>query len=89
MGMENVRMEWYTAPWCGPCRSVKPIVNELKAAGWIIEVIDADQNKDKVVANKIAGIPTFILYKNGLQVSRFTGARDKKAILNELNRAAG
>lgn len=87
--MNNVRMEYYTATWCGPCRSVKPIVQELKAAGWNIDIIDADQNKDKVVSNQIAGIPTFIIYKDGVQVNRFTGARAKGAILDALTRAAG
>lgn len=82
-------MEYYSAAWCGPCRAVKPIVNELKAAGWNIDVIDADLNKDKITANQIVGIPTFIIYKNGIQVNRFTGARPKAALLEQLNKAAG
>lgn len=87
--MNNVRMEYYTAAYCGPCRSQKPIVHELQAAGWNIEIIDADLNRDKLVALQIAGIPTFIIYKDGVQVNRFTGARPKKALLDALNRAAG
>jgi thioredoxin 1 len=87
--MNNILMEYYTAAWCGPCRSVKPIINELKAAGWNIDIIDADLNKDKVLINQIAGIPTFIIYKDNQIVSRFTGARPKSALLDELNRAAG
>lgn len=82
-------MEYYTAAWCGPCRSVKPFIKELQADGWNIEVIDADENKGRVLANKVAGIPTFIIFKNGVQVNRFTGARPKTEILNELNKAIG
>ena len=87
--MNNIRTEYYTAVWCGPCRSQKPIVHELQAAGWNFDIIDADQQRDKVTANQVSGIPTFIIYKNGVQVSRFTGARSKSALLNELNKAAG
>ncbi len=87
--MDNVHMEYYTATWCGPCRSVKPFIKELQADGWDIEIIDSDQNKDRVITNQIAGIPTFIIYKDGMQVNRFTGARPKGDILNELHRAAG
>ena len=87
--MNNVRMEYYTADWCGPCRSVRPFIKELQEDGWDIEVIDSDQNQDLVLSNKIAGIPTFIIYKDGVQVNRFSGARPKGAILNELHKASG
>lgn len=87
--MNNISMDYYTAAWCGPCRSVKPIIHELQAAGWDINIIDADLHKDKVIANQVAGIPTFIIYKNGVQVNRFTGARPKGDLLNALTRAAG
>lgn len=86
--MNNVRMDYYTATWCGPCRSVKPFIHELQADGWNINIIDSDQNRDLVVTNQVAGIPTFIIYKDGVQVRRFTGAKPKSAILDELTRAA-
>ena len=87
--MNNVKLEYYTAAWCGPCRSVKPFIKELQDEGWNIEIIDSDENRDRTIANQIAGIPTFIIYKNGVQVNRFTGARPKGSILNELHKAAG
>lgn len=85
--MNNVRMEYYTAAWCGPCRSVKPFIKELQGDGWDIEIIDADADRNRVLANKVAGIPTFIIFKNGVQVNRFSGARSKTAILSELTKA--
>lgn len=88
--MDNVRMELFTAPaWCGPCRAIAPIIRELQAAGWDINVIDADDNRDLVVANQISGIPTFIIYNEGVQVDRFSGARPKGELLGALIRAAG
>lgn len=81
-------MEYYTAAWCGPCKMVRPIIDELKTAGWNIEKIDVDQNKLQASAAQVMGIPTFIIYKDNVPVRRFTGARQKQAILNELNLAA-
>lgn len=86
--MNNVKMDYYTAAWCGPCRSVKPIVHELQDAGWDINIIDSDTNRDLVEANQIRGIPTFIIYKDGVQVNRFSGALPKSALLAELKKAA-
>lgn len=86
--MENVRVEYYTAAWCGPCRSIKPVIEELKAEGWNIEKIDADSNRDKVQANNIAGIPTFLIYRDNKLVRRFSGARNKAGILGELRLAS-
>jgi thioredoxin 1 len=85
--MENIRMEYYTAAWCGPCKAVRPIIEELQAAGWNIEKIDTDQNRDRASSANIMGVPTFIIYKNNVAVRRFTGARQKGAILSELNLA--
>jgi thioredoxin 1 len=86
--MDNVRLEYYTAQWCGPCRSVRPILDELKAEGWNIEKIDVDQNKAQAQANQIMAVPTFIVYRDGVAVRRFSGARNKAGILGELNLAA-
>lgn len=81
-------MEYFTAAWCGPCRSVKPFIKELQDEGWNIEVIDSDANRNRVLSSKVAGIPTFIIYKNGVQVNRFTGARPKAEIALALAEAA-
>lgn len=86
--MDNIRMEYYTATWCPPCKIVRPIIEELKADGWNIDKIDVDENKVKASAAQIQGVPTFIIYKDNVAVRRFTGARQKQAILSELNLAA-
>lgn len=85
--MEEVRMEYYTASWCGPCRSVRPIVEELQSEGWNIEKIDVDQNKELATKMQIMGVPTFVIYKNGQAIRRFSGARAKAGILGELKLA--
>lgn len=86
--MDRIRMEEYGATWCGPCRTMEPIIEELKAAGWNIDKIDVDQNKARASAANVMGIPTFIIYRDGVPVRRFTGARQKQGILSELTLAA-
>lgn len=86
--MENVKVEYYTAAWCGPCRSVRPIVEQLQAEGWNIEKIDIDSLPDKGRSKSIQGVPTFMVYRNGELVRRFSGARGKVALEQEFKLAA-
>lgn len=85
--MDSIKIEWYTAPWCGPCRSMLPALEALKSEGWDIEKIDVDQNRQKAQDNRIAGVPTFIVYKDGNPVRRFSGARSKAAMEQEFKLA--
>jgi thioredoxin 1 len=80
-------MEYYTASYCAPCRMVGPIIEELQAAGWNIEKIDIEKNRTKAQEAQIQGIPTFLIYKDGQLVRRFTGARQKSGIEGELKLA--
>ncbi len=66
-----------------------PIVKELQAEGWNIEKIDADDNPDKAQAAGVMGVPTFIIYKDDVAVRKFTGARQKIAVEQELKLASG
>lgn len=86
--MENVKLEYYTAPWCGPCRSMVAPIAELKAEGWNIEKIDTDQDRARASAAGIMAVPTFIVYRDGVAVRRFSGARNKAGIEGELKLAA-
>lgn len=87
--MEDVKIEYYGAPWCGPCRILAPVLDELKAAGWNIEKIDIDKNPSKASVNNVMAVPTFIIYRNGVMVTRFAGAKSKQSLLMKFNRAAG
>lgn len=85
--MEHVKMVYVGASYCNPCHQMVQPIAELKAAGWNIEKLDADVSKDFVVQNQVSSIPTFIIYRHGVQVDRFIGARTKQSLLNALNRA--
>lgn len=86
--MDSVRVEYYTASWCGPCRTVGPIIQQLQSEGWNIEKIDVDQNRERASAAQVMGVPAFIIYRDNVPVRRFTGARQRQAILSEFNLAA-
>lgn len=70
----------YWAPWCGPCKTVGPIVDEVAASrGDDIKVgkLNVDENNDTMVAYGIRGIPTLMLFKGGEAVASKTGAVSK------------
>lgn len=70
----------YWAPWCGPCKTVGPIVDEVAAnRGDDLKVgkLNVDENSDTMAAYGIRGIPTLMLFKGGEVVASKTGAVSK------------
>ncbi len=76
----------FWAPWCGPCKMVKPILEKLAAEydGRVdLWQINADENPDLLKALGIYGIPTLIVFHNGSESMRHVGAKPA-SVLNEM-----
>jgi thioredoxin 2 len=75
------------APWCGPCRMVAPILDQLAAeyrGRAKIVKLNTDENPGISSKYSIKSIPTMLLFKNGAQVDRLTGALPKQEIERHL-----
>jgi thioredoxin 1 len=78
----------FWAQWCGPCRSIAPIVEELATefeGKAIIGKVDVDDNPDIVSKFGIRNIPTIIFIKNGEMVDKVVGAVPKNELLEKIN----
>jgi thioredoxin 1 len=79
----------FWAPWCGPCRMVSPIVEELgrQYAGRLrVAKVNTDENPIHASRLGIMGIPTLIFFKNGKEVDRIVGALPKATIQSRTER---
>jgi len=77
----------FWAPWCGPCRMVVPIVEEIAKERSDIKVgkINVDENPELAGQFGVMSIPTLMVMKNGRIVNQSRGAKPKNAILAMLN----
>ena len=76
----------FYADWCGPCRMVSPIVDEIAEERNDITVGKVNVDDENALAMKysVMSIPTLIVFKDGKEAARIVGARPKAAILAEL-----
>ncbi len=73
----------FWAPWCGPCRMLSPIVDELAKqydGQILVGKVNVDENEDIPSQYGIMSIPTLLMFKNGKLVYRHVGAGNKAAI---------
>lgn len=76
------------APWCGPCRMIAPIMDQLAAESrgrYVVGKLNVDENPRVASQFRIASIPTMLIFKGGELVDRLVGLQGKDAIASRLN----
>ncbi|MBX7073114.1 MAG: thioredoxin [Pirellulales bacterium] len=82
----------FWAPWCGPCRMIAPVVEELASeyAGSVkIAKVNIDDNPHSAEAYGVSSIPTLLVFKGGQIVNSFVGVQSKSKIQQALDAAKG
>lgn len=74
----------FFATWCGPCKMLSPIIEELssEADGFSVYKVDIDECEDLAMDFSVMSVPTLIVFKNGEEAERMIGVRSKADILN-------
>ena len=82
---EPVLRDFY-ADWCGPCKMLSPIIDEVAQENDDIKVVkvNVDESSDIALEYKVMSIPTLVVIKNGQEVARSIGVIDKSEIKNML-----
>ena len=79
----------FWAPWCGPCRVVHPILEEIAAEREDLRIVslNVDDNQQTAAQYEVLSIPTLILFKDGAEAKRVVGAMPKRRLESELEPA--
>ena len=79
----------FWAPWCGPCRMVAPVLEEINGEREDLRVVklNVDDNQQTAAAFEVLSIPTMILFRNGQVAKKVIGAMPKKRLEAELEPA--
>lgn len=82
-----IEVKKFSAAWCGPCRVLAPIMENVKSKFDNIKFENIDVDSQFEIASKysIRSVPTVIVEKDGIEIGRFTGVQSEMAYVNALN----
>jgi len=76
---------YFSSPWCGPCRSFKPVMESLQNE-MSITFVDVDSSPQTAQQYNVRSVPTTVVLNNGMEIGRVVGARTKDEIRSLYNR---
>jgi thioredoxin 1 len=85
--MSKIEIVDFWATWCGPCKMMNPILDEIEqefSDELVITKYDADVDTDKVKEYNVQSVPTYVILKDGVEVDRIIGAKPKFAFLQRV-----
>ena len=78
-------IKYFSATWCGPCQTFKPVMNEIASEGYSVQFIDIDQSPNMATQFSVMSVPTVVIEENGVEVDRFVGSIPKQMVLERLS----
>ena len=86
LGSDQPVLVDFWAEWCGPCRMVGPIVDEIASEqeGLKVLKLNVDENPNAARQYGVMSIPTLLVFKDGEQAKRIVGAKPKAALMKDL-----
>ena len=78
-------IKYFSAAWCGPCKTFKPVMNEVAGEGHSVQFIDIDQSSALAKQYNVRSVPTTVIEENGVEVDRFVGGLPKQSVIQKLN----
>ena len=79
------KLLYFSAGWCGPCRQLGPIMEELQSEGYNIQKIDVDSNPEICQAFSIKNVPTVVFQTNDTEMGRKIGLHPKQTYIELYN----
>lgn len=90
LGMSQIKILDFTARWCGPCKTLEPILASIERAyrgAVAVEKIDVDDDPITAERYRVRAMPTLVLVRDGQEVGRVVGARPQKFLTGDVDRA--